>query len=68
MLKPILTILGIVLFVACFKYIIAIGIILFLIALYTILNIVEIATGKMSVVTADEAAQAIEKAEKEVQK
>ena len=39
-----------------------------LIALYTIINIVEIATGKMSVVTADEAAQAIEKAEKEVQK
>ena len=29
---------------------------------------IEIATGKMSVVTADEAAQAIEKAEKEVQK
>lgn len=39
-----------------------------LIALYTIINIVEIATGKMAVVTADEAAQAIEKAEKEVQK
>lgn len=39
-----------------------------LIALYTLINIVEIAQGKMSVIVADEAAQAIEKAEKEVQK
>ena len=39
-----------------------------LIALYTIINIIEIANGTMSVVVADEAAQAIEKAEKEVQK
>lgn len=39
-----------------------------LIAIYTIINIVEIASGKISVVVADEAAQAVEKAEKEVQK
>ena len=36
-----------------------------LIALYTIINIVEIANGTMSVVVADEGAQAIEKVEKE---
>ena len=36
-----------------------------LIALYTILNIVEIANGSMSVVVADEGTQAIEKAERE---
>lgn len=39
-----------------------------LITLYTIINIYEIAAGKLSVIVADEAAQAIEKAEKEVQK
>ena len=36
-----------------------------LIALYTIINIVEIANGSMSVVVADEGTQAIEKAERE---
>ena len=37
------------------------------IALYTILNIIEIANGTMSVTTADEGAQAIEKVERERQ-
>jgi TRAP-type C4-dicarboxylate transport system permease small subunit len=36
-----------------------------LIALYTIINIVEIANGSMSVVVVDEGTQAIEKAERE---
>ena len=36
-----------------------------LIALYTIINIVEIANGSMSVIVADEGAQAIEKVERE---
>ena len=36
-----------------------------LIALYTIINIIEIANGTMSVTVADEGAQAIEKVERE---